>query len=281
MQVSDQSEMEKKTGDELLKGLEDKKNNTILVADDEAMNRQLILDLFNEAGFHSIFMAANGQEAVDMALKHSPDLILMDIRMPVMDGYAAVNRLKKEGYSGPIVMLSALTMREDIDKCLQAGAAGYITKPIEFDQFFVQIGKYLKAKMGNDKEMVRGPGEQSQLKSGTIQGNEYKISDSISEKVKNIFITDAQKKLSFIMGILETGDFENKKDTIKTIVHGYKGNAGFLGLSVLEAFAKELDQAFIDNAPNQTLINRTMELAAILKRIIEINTDSSRSVVPG
>lgn len=263
MQVSNRGEIEKK-------------NNTILVAEDETMNRQLMLDQFNEAGFHSVLLAANGQEAVDMALKHSPDLILMDIRMPVMDGYTAVERLKKKGYGGPIVMLSALTMREDIEKCLQAGAVGYITKPIDFDQFFLQIGKFLKAKAGKDKEMARGPGEQSPLKPGAVQGNEYKINDGVSERVKNVFLTDAQKKLSFIMGILRTGDFENKKDTIKTIVHGYKGNAAFLGLSVLEAFAKELDQAFIDNAPNQTLINRTRELAVILKRIIEENTDSSR-----
>jgi CheY-like chemotaxis protein len=281
MQVSDQSEIEKKTNDELLKDIEDKKNNTILVAEDDSINRQLILDQFNEAGFHSILLAANGQEAVDMALKHSPDLILMDIRMPVMDGYIAVDRLKKKGYGGPIVMLSALTTREDIDKCLQAGAAGYITKPIDFDQFLLQIGKFLKAKLGKDKEMGRGPGDRSPLKSGSIQGNEYKISDGISEKVRNIFLTDAQKKLSLIMGILETGDFEKKKDIVKTIAHGYKGNALFLGLSVLETSAKELDQAFIDNAPIQPLINRTRELAAVLKRIIEENTDSSRFVSPG
>ena len=281
MQVSNRSEIEKKTGDELLKGVEDIKNNTILVADDEIMNRQLIQDFFNEAGFHSILLAANGQEAVDMALKHSPDLILMDIRMPVMDGYTAVDRLKKNGYGGPIVMLSALTMGEDIDKCLQAGAAGYITKPIDFERFFLQIGKFLTAKMGNDKEMAREPGEQSPLKPGSIQGNEYKINDDVPGRVKNVFLTDAQKKLSLIMGILQAGDFENKKDTIKIIVHGYKGNAAFLGLSVLEAFAAELDQAFTDTTPNQTLSNRTRELAALLKRIIEENTDSRQPVIPG
>ena len=276
--------MEKKTKDELLEGIEHKKNNTILVADDDAMNRQLILDQFNEAGFHSILLAANGQEAVDMALKHSPDLILMDIRMPVLDGYTAVDRLKKKGYGGPIIILSGLSMKEDIDKCLQAGAAGYITKPIDFDRFFLQIGKFLKAKVGKDKDMdidmVRGPGQQSPLKAVSTPGHENKINDGVSEKVRNIFLSDAQKKLALIMGILETNVFENKKDTIKIIAHGYKGNAGFFGLSVLEALAKELDQAFIDNAPFQPLIDRTRELAAILKRIIEENTDSSRSVSP-
>ncbi len=266
--------------------IEDKKNNTILVADDDAMNRQLMLDQFNEAGFHSILLAANGQEAVDMALKHSPDLILMDIRMPVLDGNAAIDRLKQKGYSGPIVILSGLTMKEDIEKCLQAGAAGYITKPIDFDRFFLQIGKFLKAKVSMDKDkdkdmdVLREPGQPSPLKTVPGRGNKYKIKDGVSEKVRNIFLSDAQKKLALIMGILETNDFENKKNTIKIIAHGYKGNAGFFGLAVLEALAQELDQAFIDNAPFQPLIDRTRELAAILKRIIEENTDSSRSVSP-
>jgi CheY-like chemotaxis protein len=274
--------MEKKTKDELLKGIEDKKNNTILVVDDETISRELILDLFKEAGFHSILLATNGREAVRMALKHSPDLILLDICMPLMDGYTAIDRLKKKEYRGPIVVLSGLDMKEDIDKCLHAGAVGYITKPIDYDQFFIQIGKFLKAKMGKGEvtEMIGGPGDQSQLKSGSIPGNEYKIKDSISEKVRNISLTDIEKKLAFIKRILETGDFENKKEIVKIIAHGYKGNAGYLGLSALEASAQKLDQAFKDNASNQTLINRTMELAAILKRIIEENPTSSQSVFP-
>jgi response regulator NasT len=283
MQVSNQGEIEKKTKDELLKGIEDKKNNTILVAEDETISRELILDLFKEAGFDSILLAANGREAVRMALKHSPDLILMDIRMPLMDGYTAIDRLKKKGYSGPIVVLSGLTTEEDIDKCLQAGAVGYITKPIDYNQFFLQIGKFLKVKVGKGEgnEMVGGPGDQSRLKPGSVQGNEYKIMDGISEKVRNISLSDFEKKLALIKGILDTGDFENRKDIVKTIAHGYKGNAGYLGLSALEACAAELDRAFKDNAPNQTLINRTRQLAAILKRIIAENPTGSQSVPPG
>ena len=283
MPVSDQSDIDKTTEDELLKEIEDKKNNTILVAEDDAINRELILDQLKEAGFHSILLATNGKEAVDMALKHSPDLILMDIRMPVMDGNTAIDQLKKKGYSGPIVILSGLSSQEDIDKCIQAGAAGYITKPIDFNQFFLQIGKFLKVKPGKSKSKKMAGGSESQfpLKSGLGRGNEYKIMDGISEKVRNIFLTDARDKLALIKGILETNDFEKKKDMVETIAHGYVGNAVFLGLFLLEASAKELDQAFKDKAPVHTLINRTRELAAVLKKIIEENTDSSRSVMPG
>jgi len=282
MQNYDQSKIEKKTKDELLKEIEDKKNNTILVAEDDAISRELILEQFKEAGFHSILLAANGQEAVDTALKNSPDLILMDIRMPVMDGKTAVEKLKEKGYSGPIVILSGLSLQEDIDKCLQAGAAGYITKPIDFNRFFLQIGKFLKLKVGKGKvnERGRAPGDQTPLQSGSTRGHEYKITDGVSEKVRNIFLNDAQEKLALIKGILETDDFENKRKIVERIAHGYVGNAVFLGLSVLEASAKALDQAFKDNAPVQTLINRTMELTAVLKQIIKENTNRSRSIIP-
>lgn len=66
MQISNQSEIEKKTKDELLKEIEDKKNNTILVTEDNTISRELILDQFNEAGFHSILLATNEKEAVGM-----------------------------------------------------------------------------------------------------------------------------------------------------------------------------------------------------------------------
>jgi CheY-like chemotaxis protein len=282
MQASDHSEIEKKTKDELIKEIEDKKNNTILVAEDDTINRELILEQFKEAGFHSIFLAANGQEAVDMALKIAPDLILMDIRMPVMDGKTAIEKLKKKGYSGPIVILSGLSLQKDIDECIQAGAAGYITKPIDFYQFFLQIGKFLKVKMrkGKGNERVRAPGDQSLLQPWVTREHEYRITDGVSEKVRNVFLTDAQEKLAVINGILETNDFAQKRKIVERIAHGYVGNAVFLGLLVLEASAKELDQAFKDNAPLHTLINRTMELAAVLKQIIEENTNHSQSIIP-
>ena len=129
--------------------------------------------------------------------------------------------------------------------------------------------------------MARGSGYQYRLKPESARGYEYKIKDGISEKVSNIFLTDAEEKLAIIKKVLESGDFENKKDMVETIAHAYMGNAVFLGLPVLEASAKELDRAFKDNVPIQTLINQTMELAAILKRIIEENTNSSQPVSPG
>ncbi len=116
----------------------------VLVAEDNVVNQQIIIEQLQGAGFASVILVENGREAVDQALAQSPDLILMDIQMPLMDGNDAIKELRQKGYTGTIVALSAAAMRDEIDKSLQAGADDYITKPIDFDQLLVQLGKILQ-----------------------------------------------------------------------------------------------------------------------------------------
>jgi signal transduction histidine kinase/CheY-like chemotaxis protein len=171
--------------------IEEKKGNTILVAEDNPVNRELILEQFKKAGFHSILIAENGREAVDMALEHLPDLVLMDIHMPVMDGNEAIAELKRGDFPNPIVGLSAYAMREDVEKSLNTGAAGYITKPIDFDRFFSKIGLFLKP-----KPVQAAPDQESRAEKEVEPGpaEDYRISVPVSERIRGLFLKDIKEK---------------------------------------------------------------------------------------
>jgi len=121
----------------------------ILLAEDGPENQRLIAFILQRAGLE-VEIAENGQIACDMVAKalqaHQPfDVILMDMQMPVMDGYTATSELRSSGYTGPIIALTAHAMADDRDKCLAAGCDNYASKPIDKPRFFEMIRQYLDA----------------------------------------------------------------------------------------------------------------------------------------
>ena len=120
----------------------------ILIAEDERDIRDLVAFTLRFAG-HEVFAASNGEEAVDMAPKVNPDLILMDVRMPRMTGYEACRALKAnpDMKDIPVVFLSAKGQENERQQGLDAGAEEYLLKPFAPDQLTVQI-KNILAKFG-------------------------------------------------------------------------------------------------------------------------------------
>ncbi len=104
---------------------------TILVADDSAVSRELVREALEEIGYR-VIEAADGREALAMALESAPDLALLDIRMPVQDGYETVRAMREDPRLAelPVLALTAFAMRGDEEKAALAGFDGYLTKPI-------------------------------------------------------------------------------------------------------------------------------------------------------
>ena len=117
---------------------------TILLAEDNEANISSIFSYLKAKGYHTI-LARNGLEAISMAQSNLPNLILMDIQMPKMDGLEAIRQIRNhaELRDVPIVALTALAMTGDREKCLEAGADDYLTKPVKLKQLATTIQQFL------------------------------------------------------------------------------------------------------------------------------------------
>ncbi|MEK7783644.1 MAG: response regulator [Candidatus Binatota bacterium] len=104
----------------------------ILVVEDNEDTREILLYRLKSMGDYEVLLASNGREALEMATKTKPDLIIMDLKMPVMDGWEATKALRQTdwGKDLPVIALTAQAMERDEEKALSAGCNDYIAKPI-------------------------------------------------------------------------------------------------------------------------------------------------------
>ena len=112
--------------------------------EDYEQNLYLVTFILEKHGYE-VVQARNGQKGIEVAKKESPDLILLDIQLPVMDGYTVVRELRKilDNKDIPIIAFTSYAMAGDREKALEAGCTGYITKPINPDTFISSIEHYL------------------------------------------------------------------------------------------------------------------------------------------
>ena len=130
--------------------MEEKKEDfsrKILVVDDNEDGRELVVKILKNRGYQMI-EAVDGEEALEKASAECPDLILLDISIPKIDGYEVTRRLKSQVKfkDTPIIALTAHAMKGDREKALEAGCDGYISKPIDIHELPDQIKSYLKNK---------------------------------------------------------------------------------------------------------------------------------------
>ena len=116
----------------------------ILLVEDNEQNRYLATFILEKGG-HTVIHAHTGRDALNIADRERPDLVLMDIQMPEMDGYEAAQRLRKmPGFeSVPVVAVTSYAMGGDREKAMRLGFVGYIEKPISTETFLSEIGKFL------------------------------------------------------------------------------------------------------------------------------------------
>lgn len=113
----------------------------IMVVDDAAFMRMMLKDILSKGGYEVVGEAENGLKAVDRYKDLTPDLVLMDITMPELDGIGAVKRIKEVDANAKIIMCSAMGQQAMVLESIQAGARDFIVKPFQADRILEAVGK--------------------------------------------------------------------------------------------------------------------------------------------
>jgi PAS domain S-box-containing protein len=198
----------------------------VLLVEDGATNRKLIRLILERAGV-AVATAENGRLGVDLALAEPFDIILMDMQMPVLDGYSATRELRTRLIDTPVIALTAHAMAHDEKKCRDAGCSGFLTKPIEPGCLLDLIRETL----GQTRPMQQAVSDRL---FSTLPTDDLEFQEIVEE-----FVDRLQEKLEQIQTAVAQGDL----DEAAAIAHWVKGSGGTVGFDAWTIPAGELESA--------------------------------------
>jgi CheY-like chemotaxis protein len=145
----------------------------ILIAEDNAVNRELLRELLESHGY-TVHEARDGQEALQMIEQTPPDLLLLDIGMPVLDGFAVVRKIREDPrlVSLPVVAVTAYAMQGDREKIMNSKFDGYLSKPINSRSLVEELDRLLKVRPDPDLSSHQTSGSQPDGKARAARGGE-------------------------------------------------------------------------------------------------------------
>ncbi len=238
----------------------------VLIVDDGDTNRRLISLVLDRAGIETA-NAENGQTAVEMATTDSFDAILMDVQMPIMDGYTATKTLRKRGVKIPIIALTANAMKGEEDKCLKAGFSEYLTKPIVTGQLMKTLSEALSNRAGS--EMPPPPEDHSVIPS-TLPTDDPDFREIVEE-----FVERLSQQIEAIQRAREADDL----DEVARLAHWLRGAGGMAGYSVFTDPAARLELLANEGKLEQfeSLIDDLVDLAG---RVVVDSADACQETSP-
>ncbi|TWT48194.1 Sensory/regulatory protein RpfC [Rubripirellula amarantea] len=216
-------------------------NMRVLLVDDGEENRQLMSLILEEAGT-AYDTAENGLQAVELATETEYDVILMDMQMPIMDGYTATRTLRSQGYTKPIVALTAHAMQQSEQECRDAGCSGFMTKPIDFDKLITTLAEIAGIEVAIAKKPEPLAIEAVSKTRSDEQGPVRTTLPIQKERFRTIveqFIGTLEKRCDEIRDLVDQKDAEK----IAELAHSLTGAAGNCGLLPLSEVAAELRES--------------------------------------
>ena len=246
----------------------------VLVAEDNESNQMLVKLLLEKVGL-DVTIAGDGQQAIEQATRRTFDLILMDIQMPIMNGYEATRALRSKSITTPIVALTANVMKGDEEQCIEAGCDDYMAKPVNQQKLYNILNTYLTAA----EEPCRTDAKPAtQPETGTTDRAQATACDSAPENapnddspivsdladdpdlcvVANIFIDELPSMMTDMQAAYEKADSE----MLKAAVHKIKGASATAGFGIISECAEQLESFVLNDKIDEakTAIDRLSEL---------------------
>ncbi|HEX4130564.1 MAG TPA: ATP-binding protein [Pirellulales bacterium] len=241
-------------------------SHRVLVVDDSDTNRKLVGLMLRRAGA-TVEQAEDGRQAVERGLAEPFDVILMDMQMPVMDGYTAARELRDHGCTAPIIALTANAMKGDDVKCREAGCTGYLAKPIDQDLLLKTV-----ASLGTGAHAAAAttPANTSATKLFSAEPSakparlksRLPTADPEFRAIVEQFVVKLHEQLAAMQTVLAAGDMLR----LAQLAHWLAGTGGSAGFTEFGAPARRLEEAAKQVQP-ETASALIAELEAIANRI--------------
>ncbi|HEB97554.1 MAG TPA: response regulator [Sedimenticola thiotaurini] len=245
----------------------------ILLVEDNDINRELATDLLTGVGIR-VETAHNGQEAVERVQREAFDGVLMDIQLPVMDGYEATRRIREQERFAdlPIIAMTANAMAGDRERCLEAGMNDHIAKPISVQEMFRTLARWIHPSQPQPapwQERTGADGRRHDWPSieglDTAAGLAVAGADpDLYRRLLRRFRDSGRDQVAAIRAALAAGD---REEAVRH-AHTLKGTAATLGATPLSRQAASLEQALRERAPETGVQNDLQQLATALDALV-------------
>ena len=238
----------------------------ILLAEDNLTNQEIATAVLQKAGM-KVEVVSNGRQAVAKVRENTYDAVLMDIQMPVMDGYEATILIRKHESKIPIIAMTAYAMKDDERKCLEAGMDDYITKPIHQEKLLRTLSQYINNKNTDQPALPSKPAPDTDLPASLPGIN-------VQAAMKALHLDSSTFKhilAGFLRNNLDTNTqirmaFEKQEWTgLRELAHSLKGSGGNIGAVQLHKTAQILETACLDVPPDRDMVEN---LAAALNHVL-------------
>jgi signal transduction histidine kinase/DNA-binding NarL/FixJ family response regulator len=235
----------------------------ILLVEDGRDNQRLLRMILGDAGAE-VVSAENGHVAIDLATTQLFDLILMDMQMPVMDGYAATTELRRRGLTLPIIALTAYAMAEDRAKCLATGASAYLRKPIEEETLL----RTVKQLLGNDRLPVPDQIAAAGIAAPASRAAAARITSSFADNPRMMtiipeFVDGLVVEVRQMIALLASNDLAG----LQRVVHQLLGSCGGYGFDAASEPAAKAEASLKAGATLESITAEVESLIAVLRRI--------------